>query len=160
MVQDERCPRRIRERDVLQPNRCLGRRRRDQSSGTGGDARLVEQREHSLRDREAACACVKLGCEVPERQVELWCEHENRQACLKPEISVGEPDADRHRNESDPQRGRELQDRAGEKPDAQRRHRRPAVTLARCRDRSRLRLTAVEGAQRRQAPNDVQEVHG
>ena len=99
-----------------------------------------------------------LGCEVPQRQVELRREHEDGQARLEAETALDQANADRHRDERDPERRRELQHRPGEKRDPERAHRGAAILVAHLRDPLRLRLGSVEGTKRRQSADDVREV--
>ena len=118
----------------------------------------VDEIEQPLRHRETVGARVELRGEVPEREVELGREHEHGQAGLEADAALDEAHADGDGHERDPERCRELEHRAREERDAQRRHRRAAVLLAHRTDLLRLRLAAVEGAKRRQAAHDVEEV--
>ena len=101
---------------------------------------------------------MELRGEVAERKVELGGEHEHGQTGLEADAALDEADADGDGHERDSQRGRELEHRPREERDAQRGHRGAAVLLAHRTDLLRLRLAAVEGAKRRQAAHDVEEV--
>ena len=105
-------------------------------------------------------ARVELRAHVAQRQVQLGREHEHRERRLEADAAVDEPHADRDRDERDAERRRQLEHRAGEERDAQRAHRRAAVLVGDARDLGRLRLAAVERAQRRQPAHDVEEVRG
>ena len=129
-VEHELRPRRIHERDSLEPNRRVPRARRHLPGTDGGRRRLLEQLEEALRDREPVGARVELGREVPQRQVELRRKHEDGEARLEAETPFDEANADGHRDERDPERRRELQHGPREKRDAERAHRRAAVLVA------------------------------
>ena len=101
---------------------------------------------------------MELRREVAQRQVELGREHEHRQPGLEADAALDEAHADGHGDERDAERRRELEHRPREERDAERAHRRAAVLVAHRRDLLRLRLAAVEGAKRRQAAHDVEEV--
>ena len=148
---------RVGERDALERDRRERRIRRAARRRRRRSARVGEV-EQPLRDGGAVGARVELRSEVAERQVELRCEDENGERGLEADASLGQPHADDDGDERDPQRRRQLEDRAGEERDAERSHRRPAVLLAHLGDPRSLRVRAVEGAQRRQAAHDVQEV--
>ena len=96
--------------------------------------------------------------EVPQRQVELGGENEHGESGLEADPSVHEPDADRDRDERDPERRRKLEHRTREEGDSQRSHRRAAIAVADRRDLVGLGLAAVERTQRRQPADDVEEV--
>ena len=130
-VEHDALPRRVGEGDSLEPDRNVARARRRRAAPRGaGCRRLLEQIEEALGDGEAVGARVVLGGEVPQRQVELGREHEHRQPGLEAEPAVDQADADRHRDERDPERRRELEHGPGEERDAERAHRRPAVLVA------------------------------
>ena len=150
-----RAPARVGERDAFEPARHLARR--DEAAGRHR-RRGVEQVEQPRRDRHAVGARVELRAQPPQRQIQLGREDQNGQCRLEREAAAREPHADGHRDERDAERGRQLEHRAGQEGDPQRAHRRPPVPLADLRDRRRLRLAAVERAQRRQAAHDVEEV--
>ena len=157
-VEHELRPRRIHERDSLEPHRRVSRARRHLPGTDGGRRRLLEQLEEALRDREPVGARVELGREVPQRQVELRRKHEDGEARLEAETPFDEANADGHRDERDPERRRELQHGPREKRDAERAHRRAAVLVADPCNPLRLRLGPVEGTERRQPADDVREV--
>ena len=120
--------------------------------------RLLGEVEHSLRDGRAVGARVELRGEVPQRQVELRCEHEHGQRRLEADAALGEPNAHDDGDERDSQRRGQLEDGAGQERDPERSHRRAPVLLAHLDDALGLRAPAVEGAQRRQPAHDVEEV--
>jgi hypothetical protein len=105
---------------------------------------VLEQIEKAPRDGEAVRARVVLRGEVPQRQIELWCEHEHGQAGFEPEAPVDQADAYRHRDERDSERRGELEHRPREERDAERRHGRPAVLVAHLLEAIRLGGAAVE----------------
>ena len=147
----------IRERDGLEPDRGLADARgllraRDDRH------RLLDQPEQPVGDRDAVGARVEPGCEVAQRQVELGRQHEHRQRGLEGDPAVDEPHADRDGDERDAERRGELEHRAGEEREAERAHRRAAVLVADLLDPRGLRLASVEGPQRRQPADDVEEV--
>ena len=82
---------------------------------------------------------MELRGEVAERQVELRREHEHRERRLEADAALGQAHTDDDGDERDPERRRELQDRAREERDAKRPHRRPAVLLAHLVDARALR---------------------
>ena len=150
-------PGRIGEGDALEPDRRAARARR--MPGPGRDRRrLLDQAEQPLGDGEPVGARVVPGGEIPQRQVELRREHEHRQRGLEPDVAVDEAHAHRDRDERDAERRGELEHRPGEERDPERPHRGPPVVVAHLLDPLGLRLASVEGAQRRQAAHDVEEV--
>ena len=79
------------------------------SAGCAADLRLgFEQRQDALGDRKPVGARMELRPELSEGQVQLGREHQHRQPGLEPEAAVVEADADRHRDQRHPDRGREL----------------------------------------------------
>ena len=121
--------RRVREGDALEAYRRLARGRCRGGAGPSDDV-VIDEVEQPLRHGEAVGARVELGREVPQREVELGREHEHGQAGLEADPAVDEAHADRDGHERDPERGRELEHRAREERDPQRRHR-AAPVLAR-----------------------------
>ena len=101
---------------------------------------------------------MELRCEVPEREIELGGEHEHRQTGLEADAALDEAHADGDCHERDSQSCRQFEHRPREERDAKRAHRGPPILLAHRADLLRLRLAAVEGAKRRQAAHDVEEV--
>ena len=98
--------------------------------------------------------------EIPQRRVQLRREDEHRERRLERNRAVDETDADGDRDERDAERRRQLEHGTRQERDPQRRHRRAAVLLADLLEPLRLRLAAVERAERRQAADDVEEVRG
>ena len=101
---------------------------------------------------------MELRGQVAERQVELGHQDEHGERRLEADPALGEAYAHDDGDERDPERRGQLQDRAGEERDAKRSHRRPAVLVAHLLDPRRLRMRAVERAERGQPANDVEEV--
>ena len=101
---------------------------------------------------------MELRRKVTEREIELGREHEHRQTGFEADAALDEAHADGDGHERDSESCRQLEHRPREKRHAQRCHRRAAVLLAHHADLLRLRLAAVEGAKRRQAADDVEEV--
>ena len=115
----------IGERHLLEPDRPRApgsARAASRPAQRGG--RRVEQREHSLGDRQPVGARVVLGAEPAERQIQLGREHEHGEAGLQPETAGDEPQARRDRDQGNPERRGELENRPREEAHAQRIHRR------------------------------------
>jgi hypothetical protein len=72
---------------------------------------------------------VELRSELAQGQVELRRKDEDGQPGLEAETPAIEAHADRDCDERDAERRRQLEHRAREEADSQRRHRRPAVAL-------------------------------
>ena len=101
---------------------------------------------------------MKLRREVPQWQVELRGEDEDRQRRLEADPALGESHTHDDGHERDRERRGEIEHGAREERDPECPHRRPAVLLAHLDDPFRLRLRAVERAQRGQPAHDVEEV--
>ncbi len=147
---------RVRERDAFEPDRDergIGRSRPARARRRG-----IGELEEALGHGRSVRARVELRGQVAERQVELGHQYEHGERRLEADPALGEAYAHDHGDERDPERRGQLQDRAGEERDAQRSHRRPAVLVAHLLDPRRLRMRAVERAERRQPANDVEEV--
>ena len=112
LVEHRALPRRVGERDALEPHRRLSRglgalRVRARAGAVG----VVEQLQDALGDREAVGARVELRAELAQRQVELGREHQHRQPRLQAEPAVVQAHADGDRDEGDAERRRELEHR-------------------------------------------------
>ena len=150
-------PRRVRERDALEPDARVARARRDASSRPGRDI-AVDEVEQPLRDREPVGARVELRGEVPQRQVELGREHEHGQAASKPMP----PSTRRTPTVTATSAIPSVAASSSTVPERNA-TRSVAIVVRRyssltSRDLLRLRLAAVERAQRRQPADDVEEV--
>ena len=151
-------PRRIAVRDPLEPDDGAVRGvagapsslRRATSVGLG-------QLEQALTDGEAVCARVVLRRDRAQREIQLGSEQQDRQAGLESDVPVDEPNADRHGDECDAERGSQLEYRPREERDPERLHRRPPIVVAGRGERLGLRAAAVVGAKRRQPAHDVEK---
>ncbi len=81
---------------------------------------------------------MELGAETTQGLIQLGSEDEHCQTGLQPKAAAHEANADRDGDESDAERGRQLEHRPREEADAERPHRRPPVPLAHVGDRRRL----------------------
>ena len=113
-VEDGAGARRVGEGDALQAHRRRRGARGGPRPSRARRGRRVEQPEHPVGDGQAVGARVVLRAQPAQGQVELGREHEHRQSGLEAEPAVGQPHADRHRDERDAEGGGQLEHRPRE----------------------------------------------